>query len=409
VNNPVSSEPVNMPHVETQQRGGTKSPLLLIFLTVFIDLIGFGIVIPILPIYAATFHVGPSAIGLLMGSYSLAQFFCTPLLGSISDRVGRRPVLIVSVLGTSLAFLTMGLAGAFWVLLAARTFDGITGGNIGTAQAYIADVTRPEERAKGMGLIGAAFGLGFIFGPAIGGVLSHHFGLSSPFYFSAALALVNAILIYFMLPESLRERQHGAIHLGAHFSRIWHAVRRPELSRLVLIFFVATLAFGTYQSMFSLFAAAQYGYTPDQLGYLFAYAGIIGVIVQGGLVRQLVKHASEGALMIVGFVLLAVSFFAIPFTHTLAPLLAALGVMSVGSALASNLLPAQISQRAGVAEQGSILGITQSAGSLARFIGPVWGGLLLNHLSPGAPFLACGVLAVLALALSWRRAGQLGS
>lgn len=401
----MSTESVNKPNVEAQGRGGKTSPLLLIFLTVFIDLIGFGIVIPILPIYAKspTFHASPTAIGLLMGSYSLAQFFCTPLLGSISDRVGRRPVLIFSVLGTSLAFLTMGLAGSFWVLLAARTFDGVTGGNIGTAQAYIADVTRPEERAKGMGLIGAAFGLGFIFGPAIGGVLSHNFGLSSPFYFSAVLALVNAILIYFLLPESLTEKQHGAIHLSAHFRRIWHAVRRPELSRLVLIFFVATLAFGTYQSTFALFAEAQYGYTPDRLGYLFAYAGIIGVIVQGGLVGRLVKYVAEGVLMVVGFVILAVTFFAIPFTHTLTPLLVVLGLMSVGSALASNLLPAQISRRAGSAEQGSVLGITQSAGSLARFIGPVWGGLLLNHFTPGAPFIACGVLALLALALSWRR------
>jgi len=401
----VPSQSFDMPDVESRKRGGKASPLLLIFLTVFIDLIGFGIVIPILPLYASspTFQASPTAIGWLVGSFSLAQFIFTPLLGSISDRVGRRPVLLLSVLGTSLAFLMMGLAWSFPVLLIARIFDGITGGNIGTAQAYIADVTKPEERAKGLGLIGAAFGLGFIFGPAIGGVLSHHFGLSSPFYFSAALALVNAILIYFFLPESLRERNPAQINLTSHFARVWQAVRRPVLGHLVLIFFVVTLAFGTYQSTFALFANAQYHYTPDQIGYLFAYVGIIGAVVQGGLVGRLVKHVSERSLMLSGFLILIASFFAAPYADSLTFLLIVLGMMSVGGALASNLLPAQISRRAAGEEQGSILGITQSAGSLARFIGPVWGGMLFNAFNPGAPFIACGILTVIALGLALLR------
>jgi MFS transporter, DHA1 family, tetracycline resistance protein len=407
----VDSQSANVPSVGQSKRGGQASPLLLIFLTVFIDLIGFGIVIPILPLYAASpdFHASPTAIGWLIGSFSLAQFFFTPILGSLSDRVGRRPVLLFSVLGTSLAFLTMGLAGSFWVLLAARVFDGVTGGNIGTAQAYIADVTPPEERAKGLGLIGAAFGLGFIFGPAIGGVLSHHFGLSSPFYFSAALALVNAILIYFFLPESLAAKSDAPVRLGAHFGRIWGAVRGPGLAHLVLLFFVVTLAFGTYQSTFALFAKEQYGYTPDQIGYLFAYVGVIGAAVQGGLVGRLVKRFSERALLVAGLMILAATFFAAPFAKALAPLLAVLGVMSVGGALASNLLPAQISRRAAGGEQGSVLGVTQSAGSLARFIGPVWGGLLFNAFNPGAPFLACGVLAVVALVLLLLRSDRAGT
>jgi MFS transporter, DHA1 family, tetracycline resistance protein len=378
---------------------------LLIFMTVFIDLIGFGIVIPILPLYAKSplFGASPAAIGWLIGSFSLAQFAFTPLLGGLSDRVGRRPVLLFSVLSTSLAFLTMGLAESFWVLLAARIFDGVTGGNIGTAQAYIADVTPPEERAKGLGLIGAAFGLGFIFGPAIGGILSGHFGLSGPFYFSAALAFVNAVLIYFFLPESLRERSREPIRPGAHFRGVFRAVRRPELKPLVLLFFVVTLAFGTYQSTFSLFAEGQYGYTPKRIGYLFAYVGVIGAVVQGGLVGRLVKHVSERALMLAGLVVMAATFFVMPFVAAPGAILVVLGLMSVGGALAGNLLPAQISRRAAGTEQGSVLGVTQSVGSLARFIGPVWGNFLLGAFSPGAPFVACGVLAVVALVLSWLR------
>src|SRR5882724_1852461 len=180
-----------------------RSSLLLIFTTVFIDLIGFGIVIPVLPIYAEKFHASPLTIGFLLASFSLFQFFATPVLGRLSDKYGRRPILFLSLAGTSVAFLTMGLATSLWLLFAARILDGITGGNISTAQAYIADITTPENRAKGLGMIGAAFGLGFIVGPALGGLLSD-FSYTAPFFFASALAAANAILLYFRLPETVK-------------------------------------------------------------------------------------------------------------------------------------------------------------------------------------------------------------
>src|SRR3989338_3252033 len=185
-----------------------RSPLVIIFVTVFIDLIGFGIVIPVLPLYAERFGASPLVIGMLLGVYSLMQLICAPLLGRLSDRVGRRPVLLLSILGTSAGFLLMGCAKTLGLLFVARIIDGVTGGNISTAQAYIADVTPPEHRSRRMGLIGAAFGLGFIFGPAIGGLLSH-VSLAAPFFFAAALAAANAVAVYLWLPESLPASQRG--------------------------------------------------------------------------------------------------------------------------------------------------------------------------------------------------------
>jgi len=186
-----------------------RSPLVLIFCTIFLDLVGFGIVIPVLPLYAERFGASPLGVGLLLAIYSLMQCLFAPVLGQLSDRIGRRPVLLVSVIGTSFGFLLMGLSKTLSLLFVARVIDGITGGNISTAQAYIADVTPHSERSRGMGLIGAAFGLGFIFGPAIGGVLSH-VSLGAPFLFASALAAVNAVAIFFLLPESLtpERRRH---------------------------------------------------------------------------------------------------------------------------------------------------------------------------------------------------------
>lgn len=394
-----------MQDVQAQSKVRSNSPLLLIFLTIFVDLIGFGIVIPILPIYAEStkFHASPTAIGWLMGSYSLAQFIFTPLLGRWSDRVGRRPILFFSVLGTALAFIAMGMAQSFWMLLIARVVDGITGGNISTAQAYIADITQPEDRAKGLGVIGAAFGLGFIFGPAIGGELSR-FGLGAPFYFAAALAVINAVSIYFLLPESLsRERRAEAEASAAQSSRfeaIAETLRQPELRLLVLISFILTLSFATYQTNFALFAKVRYDFTPPQIGRLFVYIGVIGAIVQGVLIGRLTRQFGERRLLISGLLVMTISSACIPLATGTLSLLAVLGVLAAGSALITNLAPALISQRTAAHKQGTVLGVTQSIGSLARFIGPALGGIAFGTISPVAPFILCALMTTLALILS---------
>ena len=397
-----------MQQPETEKRGGV-SPLLLIFITVLIDLIGFGMVVPLLPFYAYDLapHYSPQTvnllIGVIIGAYSFAQFFFTPLLGRLSDRVGRRPVLLFSVLCTALAFLCLGFAQSLWMLLAARLFDGATGGNISTAQAYIADVTTPENRAKGMGLIGAGFGLGFILGPGLGALLSKHYGLSVPFFFAAGLAFTNSILIYFFLPESLKDKRETSLSLGEHFRDIGKSLNNSALRYPVLILFIGTLAFGVFQPLFPLFAKVQYGYDQSNVGYLFVFSGLIGVIIQGGLMGRLTKKYSEITLLLGGQIMLIGAYLILPFTAPLLPLLAVLGMLSIGTGFTSSLLPTLVSKRAASNEQGSVLGITQAAGSLARAIGPILGGLMIAYAGRLTPFIVCGVLTAIALGLSSSR------
>src|SRR5262249_18521348 len=219
-----------------------RSPLVIIFVTAFIDLVGFGIVIPVLPLYAERMHASPAIIGLLLAAYSAMQFVFAPILGKLSDRVGRRPVLLGSIVGTSIGFLIMGLAGSLWLLFVARIIDGITGGNISTAQAYIADITPPEKRASGMGLIGAAFGLGFIFGPVIGGLLSK-VSLGAPFIFAAALAACNAVAIYFLLPESLSAEHRAGAKSRESVIRVFEEAGNWQLAAVTATYFFGTVAF----------------------------------------------------------------------------------------------------------------------------------------------------------------------
>ncbi len=397
-----------MEQPDVEKRGGV-SPLLLIFITVLIDLIGFGMVVPLLPFYA--YDLAPHyseqtvnlLIGIIIGAYSFAQFFFTPLLGRLSDRVGRRPVLLFSVICTALAFLCLGFAKSLWMLLLARLFDGATGGNISTAQAYIADVTTSENRAKGMGLIGAGFGLGFILGPGLGAVLSSRYGISVPFFFAAGLAFTNSILIYFFLPESLKEKRETSLSLGDHFREIGKSLSNPALRYPVLILFIGTLAFGVFQPLFPLFAKVQYGYKPSQVGYLFVFSGLIGVVIQGGLLGRLVKKSSEIRLLLIGQTILIAAYILIPFSAPLLPLLTVLGMLSVGTGFTSSLLPTLVSKRTASNEQGSVLGITQAAGSLARAIGPILGGFMIAYTGRLTPFIVCGLLTALAFGLSSSR------
>jgi DHA1 family tetracycline resistance protein-like MFS transporter len=281
-----------------------RSPLLVIFITIFIDLVGFGIVIPILPFYVTSerFAASPRAVGLLLGAYSLMQFVFAPILGRLSDRYGRRIVLLLSIIGTGVGFVIMGVAPTLAWLFAGRILDGITGGNISTAQAYIADVTKPEERAKGMGLVGAAFGLGFIFGPAIGGVLSQ-WGLSAPLYFAAALAFSNAVLLYFVLPESLsveaRQQAQTRKRVGG-----WRFIREQfanrQLSIVTGVYFLLIVAFSIMTSSFALYALHRFQYDARHIGYIFSFIGIVAVAVQLLVIRRSVKRFGEVPFVITG-------------------------------------------------------------------------------------------------------------
>ena len=354
-----------------------RSPLAIIFLTVFIDLIGFGIVIPVLPLYAERFGASPLIIGLLLSSYSAMQALCAPLLGKLSDRVGRRPVLLISLLGTAAGFLLMGLANTLWLLFIARIIDGATGGNIAAAQAYIADVTRPEERSKGMGLIGAAFGLGFIFGPAIGGLLSH-LSLSAPFFFAAALTAANAAALYFLLPESLAPalRGHARRHLAV--AEVFHEGHRRTLLTVIATYCLATVAFSLLTATYPLFTEHRFGYDARHNGLIFAGQGILGAIVQGVLMGYLVLRLGERRLIIIGVALLGLGLFVLPLSATMLLLLMATAGIALGHSFLAAPLNGLASKSVAADSQGRVLGLMQSAASVARIIGPVLGGWLLG-------------------------------
>jgi multidrug resistance protein len=366
-----------------------RSPLIVIFTTVFIDLIGFGIVIPVLPLYAegTVFNATPRTVGLLFASYSIMQLIFSPVLGSLSDKHGRRPVLLLSIIGTGIGFLVLGFAHTVFMLFVGRILDGITGGNISTAQAYIADITTTENRAKGMGLIGAAFGLGLIFGPALGGILSQ-WGIHVPFIFAAALCFANAVLLYFTLPETVTP-DHPAKNRAARgrsFGNVLTALKQPRLAFVLIIYFLFIVAFSIMTTSFSLYAMFRFGYDAIHTGYLFAYVGVIAVIIQGGLIGRLVKRFGELPLVIVGALCFAISLFAVPFVGPAAGGLAALlvggGVFSMGNSLATPALTSLASKSAGPGEQGAVLGVTQSVASLARAVGPFLAALLINSSVP---------------------------
>src|SRR5258705_11635012 len=311
------------------------------------------------------------------------QLIFSPILGGLSDKYGRRPILLLSIIGTGIGFLILGFATTLWTLFAGRILDGITGGNISTAQAYIADITTKEDRARGMGLVGAAFGLGFIFGPAIGGILSR-WGIHVPFFFAAGLCFLNSILLYFTLPETVtadhpaRNRAAG----GRGFSYLFKSLKRRRLVFVLMIYFLFIFAFSIMTTSFSLYIMFRFVYDAQHTGYLFAYVGIIAVIIQGGLIGRLVKKLGELPLVIAGALCFAGSLFAIPFVGPqvggLLALLLGGGIFSMGNSLATPALTSLASKSVGAAEQGSILGVTQSVASLARAVGPFLAALLIN-------------------------------
>jgi multidrug resistance protein len=370
----------------------------VLFLTVFIHLLGFGIIIPLLPYYAETYGAGGLTVGLLTSSFSLAQFLFAPLWGRLSDRVGRRPVLLASLLVTGVSYLVFAAATSLPVLFASRILAGIAGAAISTAQAYVADTTTPAERTKGMGLIGAAFGMGFIFGPATGGILSQ-WGFAVPAYAAAGLAFVAAIFAFFRLPESLPPGTRSEAITSRHAPIAFvHALRRPRIGPVLVTFFVATLCFAGMEAVLALFCEHRYGLGPTQLGLLLMYVGVVSAVMQLTLVGRLVRRFGERALVRAGLLCMALAFIACGAAPPLAVFLLSMGVVAVGSGLSTPSLSGLASLVTPVDEQGGVLGIYQSLGSLARAVGPFLGGMAYDHVGTGAPlWLSGSLLALVAL------------
>ncbi|MFN0279503.1 MAG: MFS transporter [Pyrinomonadaceae bacterium] len=361
------------------------TPLIVIFITIFIDLLGFGIVIPILPLYAQSelFQASPFWIGQLTAIFSWMQFFFTPILGRLSDKYGRRPILFFSLLGSAVGYFVVGAASTLLVVFIGRALSGISGGSISTAQAYIADVTSKENRARGMGLFGAAFGLGFIFGPALAGILSKY-GIAVPFYFAGALSLANAVAVYFVLPESLKpeSRLHESARKGK-LAETFEALGNPNFRGIALVYFLLITAFSIMTTAYVLFTAYTFGYSAEQNGYLFAYVGAISIVMQGFIFSSVAKKFGESRLAVLGCLILTVGLFATPYSSPayggLAGLLAVSAIIAIGNGFATPALSSLASKNAEAHEQGRTLGVMQSGGSLARAIGPIICGILLNN------------------------------
>ena len=379
-----------------------RSPLALIFLTLFIDMVGFGIVIPVLPLYAEGSRIGATNNELMwiVGIYSLLQLICAPLFGKVSDRIGRKPVLVVSIIGTAVGFVILGAANTVWMLLLGRMIDGASGGNISTAMACIADVTTKENRSRNMGLVGAAFGLGFMIGPAIGGILSKHFGLATPFYFAAGLALINALLVWLRLPETLTAASRERARQRATVGEVFHGGRAGMISAILASQLASVTGFSIMTALFALYCEKRFGYDTEHVGYLLAYVGLLGVIFQGGLLRRLLKRPIEKQLAIIGAAVLAVSMAALPFTQSLGVLMLVCFGISLGNSFVTPTLNGLASRTTDAHCQGRLLGLMQSAGSLGRFLGPVIGFALVSRDS-GADYARTSFFAsaaILALA-----------
>lgn len=371
-----------------------RPALATLFVVVFVDLLGFGMVIPVMSLYAEHLGAPDDQIGWLMTGYSAMQLVFTPIWGRLSDRYGRRPLLLLSIGMTAVGFLGYALAPSFAWLLVSRLFAGAATANIAIAQAYIADVTTPEERAKGMGLIGAAFGLGFILGPAIGGLLSS-ISLGAPGYAAAALAAVNGVAAWFVLVEPA-ERVHAPHR--ARFSALLDELSRPGIRRLIAIYLLSVFAFSAMEATFALVAAHRFELDQRHVSYVFAFIGVIVTVVQGGLIGPLTRRFGEKALLVGGLALQAVGLAAIPYAGGIAGLLLACVPLSVGSGLATPSLSSLLSRSARAEDQGGTLGIGQSAAALGRIGGPITATNAYQHLWFAAPYLG-GALVMIASAL----------
>lgn len=393
-----------------------RGALATLFLVVLVDLMGFGIVLPLLAHYGIRYGASPAAIGALYSCYSLAQLVCSPLWGALSDRIGRRPVMLISTFGAVLAYTLFAFAGSFSILLFSRLLAGIMGGNISTAQAYVADVTTDRDRSKGMGLIGAAFGIGFVMGPALAAVLTHP-GLGGrlaiiwpqaggwvseqayrlPGLVAAGLSCASLLLVVFRLPEPAKHAAGEAPRI-VRASIFVPAFWRPLLSAgplrpLLCATLVLAIGHSTLYSAFPLFCQRVLGLAPHRIGLQFAWMGLVSALIQGGLMRVLVKKYDERTLFITGSAVFALALIGIPMAHTEPQLTAALCLLAIGGSLNGPTLTSLLSKQADPRSYGLTLGTAQSFSALGRVIGPVWGGVL-SGVGPSIPFILTGIGAV---------------
>jgi MFS family permease len=384
-----------------------RSPLLPIFLIVLVDILGLTVMLPLLPFYAENLGASPTVVGMLLSSYALCQLIAGPILGRMSDHMGRKPLLIVSQIGTLIGFLILASAHTLWVVFVSRIIDGLTAGNLSLAQAYIADVSAEENRAKSFGVIGVAFGIGFMIGPGISGYLSQ-FGLAWPIFAAAFLSASSVVCTATLLPKAEPHPDDaGARRLGMlDWKGYVEYFVRPKLGALLWQFFLFSLSFTLFFSGFALYAQRRYTFHGQpfgarEVGYVFLYVGFLGTIMQGGLIGRLVKWLGERTMVWSGFAIATVGYGLLAWTHTIAQLLFAATVNAGGGAIRP-AVTSLITQQAGKREYGVVLGLTQSIASISQIAAPIVAGILIDHGQLGVWALTTAGIAFLGMLLSLR-------
>lgn len=383
---------------QTKQQG--KATLAFIFAVVFLDLLGVNLIVPVQAYIVRQYNTDALTVGMLTIVYSAAQFVAAPILGLISDRVGRRPVILICLFGSAIGYFIFGIGGALWILFLSRLVDGFTGGNLSVATAYIADVTPPERRAQNFAVMGAAFGLGFMLGPAIGGPLGN-INLALPAFVAGGLSLVAMVIGYFLLPESLTRKARTASRgeRSNPFSALTDMFRKPGLGLLLAALFIFLFAFAGMTTNIAVFLIEKFDVQPFQFALVFVLAGIVNIVVQGGLIRGLVPKFGEKRLAVVGLAVLTVSWLGIVNVPTMRMVYVLAAISSIGSALAMPTLNAMASNQVDPHQQGKLAGVSASLGSLANVIGPLWAGVVYDFIAPSAPYWSSALFLLAALAL----------
>jgi len=382
-----------------------RTRLFNIFFIVFVDLLGFGLILPLLPFYAEEFGATPTLVGLLVASNAAANLFGAPILGRLSDRFGRRPILLASISSTFVGFLILGAANALWMLFLARVLDGLIGGNISVAQAYISDITDEENRAKGLGLIGAAFGLGFIIGPALGGVLSQ-FGFAAPAFAAAGLAALNLLGVAIFLPESLTPEKRAAMEHDRpplNLSALISALRRPVVGPLLHTRLFYAFAFSIFQTIFALHAQFRLGLGAQATGYILTYVGLLSVLVQGLAIGRLTQRFSEPTLIFSATLLMSAGLAAWAIVPSLLLLLVVLIPISLSAGILNTVINSSLSKAVAVEEIGGTLGLSSALENFTRVVSPSLGGILLEFVGTWAPGIVGAVVMAWLGSFVWRR------
>ncbi|MCM3112725.1 MFS transporter [Lederbergia lenta] len=372
----------------------TKRALPILFAVMFFVMVGFGIIIPVLPFYAENIGASPTQLGMLMAVYSLMQLLFAPMWGRISDRIGRKPVIMIGISGLALSFFLMGISSSLWMLFAARIIGGfLSSANMPTVMAYVADITTPEDRGKGMGVVGAAVGLGFVFGPAIGGVFSK-ISLSMPFYIAGVSSLLTFFLVWFLLKESLSEENRG--QQDSKKASLWQAMS-GSLSILFMLQLFISLSLSGLEATFAYYAAKKAGLGTVKLGYIFMIMGLAGAFVQGGLVGRMTKKFGEGFVIQIGIVVSAIGFGLILFVDSFTTAAIFLTIFGIGNGVIRPSVSSLLTKTS-TAGHGSATGLLSSFDSLGRIIGPPLGGWLFS-IAIGLPYISGIVLSLIALVL----------